>query len=50
METITVKELIDLLLDFNEDTSVTVMVGFGEQIIRGVSGDNEDGVYLDVGE
>ena len=50
METITAKELIDLLLEFDEDTKVTVMIGFGEQIIRGVSGDDEDGAYLDVGE
>ena len=50
METITVGDLVELLSGFNDSTSVTVMLGFSEDIIRGVSGDDDEGVYLDVGE
>lgn len=50
MESITVKELIELLSEFNGDTHVTAMLGFTEEIIRGVNGDDEEGVYLDIGE
>jgi len=50
MESITVSELIELLSAFEGGTTVTAMFRCNEEVIIGVHGDNEDGVYLDVGQ
>jgi len=50
LETITVGQLKAELSRFKDDTPVEIMIGWSTQIIRVVVGDDEEGVYLEVGD